>query len=289
MEQNSWLDPKSLQQGDLLLHLGKSQISALVAWFGDAVYSHIAIMVESGNFVEAAPGGARTVPLARRIAQAKDYFFIDVYRPCARGGSTPSAQQLAAVVRRANHYLGSPYPLDLLVQLGVISALRGRLPENNAIRWVIRLAIDAALTRDPAQVMCSEIVFRALAEAPTQPAGQMRPAIVVSAPLLLPFPAIDWPQLLKELEAILKPFSALAQLDGAQQPVLDATSHSDAALVADYAKLRARYGQPEQSASTGAMAVTDVIVVPDPNPKTVSPGDLERSPSVRFVGRLRLG
>jgi len=86
----------------------------------------------------------------------------------------------------------------------------------------------------------------------------------------------------------LKPFSTLAQLDGAQQPVLEA-SHSDAALAADYAKLRARFGQVEQAAPASDVTLTDVIVVPDPNPKTVSPGDLERSPSVRFVGRLRLG
>lgn len=288
MHQSSWLDPKEVQPLDLLLHLGKSQISALVAWFGDAIYSHIAIMVEAGNFVEAAPGGARALPLARRIAQANDYLVIDVYRPCARGGRVPSAPQIAAVVQRAHHYLGSPYPFDLLAQLGVISALRGRLPENNVIRWVIRLAIDAALARDPAQVMCSEIVFRALAEAPTRPEDQMRPAIVVSAPLLLPFPAIDVAQLRKELEAMLKPFPPMAQLDLGQQPVLDA-SHSDAALAGDYAKLRTLYGRSDQAVRASDIAASDVIVVPDPNPKTVSPGDLERSPSVRFVGRLRLG
>lgn len=272
------LEASDVRPGDLLLHLGKSQISALVAWFGDAIYSHIALMTSGAEFIEAAPGGARKVPLARRLAQVNDYHFIDLYRPSARGGRIAKAEQIDAVLRRADQYLGSPYPFDLLAQLGVISALRGRLPENNLARWVIRLAIDAAMGRDASRVMCSEIVYRALAEAATEPAGAMAPTIVVSAPLLLPFPEIDLAKLLKELEAMIKTehLSALAA-----DSKLDAR-HSDAAIAADYAALRAQLGDlPGKSG--------DVIIVPNPNPKTVSPADLERSPSVRLVGRLRLG
>lgn len=273
------LDSTAVQPGDLLLHLGKSQISYLVAWFGDAIYSHVAIMAEAGDLIEAAPGGARRVPLARRLAQVDDYHFIDLYRPTAVGGRVPNAQQIAAVVRRAGQYLGSPYPLDLLVQLGVISALRGRLPESNPARWLIRLAIDAAMSRDASRVMCSEIVYRALAEADTTPAASMTPTIVVSAPLLLPFPAIDLAKLIKELESVLKPDAPrMADLDPLQ--VLD-ERHSDDALTRDYATVREQLGATAKHAS-------NVIVVPNPNPKTVSPADLERSPSVRWVGRLRL-
>jgi hypothetical protein len=262
-----------------LLHLGKSQISALVAWFGDAVYSHIAIMADAGELIEAAPGGARRVPLLRRLAQSNDYHFIDLYRPYAAGGRVPTEQQIAAVVRRATQYLGSPYPLDLLVQLGVISALRGRLPTSNVARWIIRIAIDAALSRDASRVMCSEIVYRAMAEALTTPPASMAPTIVVSAPLLLPFPDIDIAKLIEELEALLKPFARSAStFDPAA--ALD-EHHSDAALSRDFAVLREQLGM-------SAVPAADVIVVPDPNPKTVSPADLERSPSVRFVGRLTL-
>lgn len=281
MNSPALLDASDVRPGDLLLHLGKSQISALVAWFGDAIYSHIAIMADAGEFIEAAPGGARRVPLARRLAQVNDYHFIDLYRPTARGGRVAEAAQIEAVIRRASHYLGSPYPFDLLAQLGVISALRGRLPENNLARWVIRLAIDAAMERDASRVMCSEIVYRALAEAATTPAGAMAPAIVVSAPLLLPFPEIDVAKLIKELEAMVKSKSNGALLGFTHAPPLD-ERHSDTALASDYAKLREHLGEAPRKSM-------DVIVVPNPNPKTVSPADLERSPNMRLVGRLRLG
>lgn len=281
MNSPTLLEAKDVRPGDLLLHLGNSQISALVAWFGDAIYSHIALMANAGEFIEAAPGGARRVPLARRLAQVNDYHFIDLYRPTARGGRVATQAQIDAVVLRATRYLGSPYPFDLLAQLGVISALRGRLPENNLTRWVIRLAIDAAMERDASRVMCSEIVYRALAEAPTTPTAAMAPAIVVSAPLLLPFPDIDVAKLIKELEAMIKSKSNGAPLSLEEAPQLD-ERHSDVALASDYAKLREHLGEaPSKS--------TDVIVVPNPNPKTVSPADLERSPSVRLVGRLRMG
>lgn len=280
MHNQAMLDARDVRPGDLLLHSGNSQISSLVAWFGDAIYSHIAIMADAGDLIEAAPGGARRVPLVRRLAQVEGYHFIDLYRPTAAGGRVADEQQIAATVRRAQEYLGSPYPLDLLVQLGVISALRGRLPESNLARWVIRLAIDAAMSRDASRVMCSEIVYRALAEARTSPPGSMAPTIVVSAPLLLPFPAIDIAKLIKELESMLKPGATLAPPLDAAEPLDD--RHSDAALAKDYAALR------EQMGLTAAPAA-DVIVVPNPNPKTVSPADLERSPSVRLVGRLRLG
>ena len=281
MNQPALLEAKDVRPGDLLLHLGKSQISALVAWFGDAIYSHIALMSDAGEFIEAAPGGARKVPLARRLGQVNDYHFIDLYRPTARGGQVANAAQIAAVLRRATHYLGSPYPFDLLAQLGVISALRGRMPENNIARWIIRLAIDAAMDRDASRVMCSEIVYRALAEAPTTPAASMAPAIVVSAPLLLPFPEIDLEKLMKELEAMIKSESVPHAL-GVKGELPLSTQHSDSALAADYAAVRERLG-------VGLSKATDVIVVPNPNPKTVSPADLERSPSVRLVGRLRMG
>ena len=74
------LDPSGLLPGDFGLTLGRSQISKLIAWAGDSLYSHAFLVFDQNQLIEAAPGGVRFVQIAQRMREPSLLLF-DVYRP----------------------------------------------------------------------------------------------------------------------------------------------------------------------------------------------------------------
>ncbi|WP_241688262.1 hypothetical protein [Pseudoxanthomonas composti] len=294
----------SLLPGDVLLMLGDGPLSALIAWCGDSVYSHAALVADNGELIEAAASGVRRYPIAQRLQDDKNFGFIDGFHTLAHDGQALDAADRAAIVAHAQSLIGTPYPLDSLATLGVIVAIRGKLPQHRLARLLVREALDHLVRNNPSHMVCSELVFRALAECDVQPLGRLAPTIVITPPTHLPFPEIDWVALLEEVGPLLWPKSKLKLALAAATPV-DAAAGvvdeaavapgedlADEALMQHVAQARAVLGlQPAPpSLATDAvgakMAAAGPADDPRPNPKLVTPQDLAATPDHVALGRL---
>lgn len=266
MHEPELLDPEQLRAGDVLQHLGRGDLSTLIAWVGDSRYSHSALVADGDALVEAAPAGVRRVPLAERAGHTAAYHYIDVYRPLQPVGQ----QGLAAVVAATDPYLGTPYPMTSLLLLGLVCTLRNKLPREPALRVLLRDALDQVIKRDTGQVVCSELVWRAFDEAASTPAQAWRLPVVDHPWQDTPFPDVDIPRLLREVYGTA---AVDAQLAAAREQL------DHGALESQLAAARA---------ALGLDALQTAGAASDPNPRLVLPGDLEHSPGLRCVGRLRM-
>ena len=274
------LDQSSLFSGDFGLTLGRSQISKLIAWAGDSLYSHAFLVFDQNHLIEAAPGGVRLVQIAQRMREPSLMLF-DVYRPSNAAGESFSATEIAAIQAKAREYIGRGYPLNELLQLGLMSALRNKIPNSEAIRWILRIAMDALIHDDPKEMVCSELIFRILREANVQPKGKLEPTIINPVRSHAAMPPIDLAELIREIERMFpKPRGGTEIESAAYVAFNNKSAPSEAELREKASLIRAKYAQPELKAG--------VFVVPNPNPKTIFPADLERSPSARFLARMRL-
>jgi hypothetical protein len=296
--------PASLLPGDVLLMLGDGPLSALIAWCGDSIYSHAAVVADNGDLIEAAASGVRRYAIADRLQDSKNFGFIDGFRTLSRDGQALAAADRAAIVAHARSLIGTPYPLDSLATLGVIVAIRGKLPQHRLARLLVREALDYLVRDNPSHMVCSELVYRALAECAVQPFGRLAPTIVITPPTHLPFPQIDWVALLEEVGPLLWPKSKLKlALAAGAAAGTDAASNADAATTAgqdipDQALMqhvdqaRAVLGlqpTPPRAASDAvgaAMAAAGDADDPRPNPKLVTPQDLAATPDHVALERL---
>lgn len=290
----------SLQAGDILLHMGKGEISKLIAWAGSSDYSHAALVIDVDTIAEAVSVGARTLPLKDRLAQAEEFRWIDAFRP-----SKAIAEADLALVRQvAKGYLGVPYPLNELFVLGVVCAVRDKLPQHPWARLVVRLALDHVVNSDPKAQVCSEYVYRCFAEAATRPPRALAPRIVIEPPVDTPFPDIDWLALWKEYEAARQHSQPHAV--AASKPTLAGAAQAGFAAVAAAAEVgedelrdkaaavRARLAASRAkvlASANGHVAAAPQAPLPDPlpNPKTVLPADLASSPSFAKGARVLVG
>ena len=105
----------SLQPGDLLLCMGKGEISKLIAWVGANDYSHCAVVCDSARLIEAAASGARYVDLAKEQSLGDEYVYIDALRNHHQDASALAGANLDAFLVMVRAYVGRPYDLDKLV------------------------------------------------------------------------------------------------------------------------------------------------------------------------------
>ncbi|MCG6117259.1 MAG: hypothetical protein MEQ07_03570 [Aquimonas sp.] len=270
-----FIDPAQLRPGDVLLMKGIGAVSDLIAWFGDSSYSHAALMVDGGAFVEAALPVSRRVMLVDRLKQSDHYDFIDVYRPTQSSGRPLQDAERATITDAATALLGVDYPLDALLQMAVFAGLRNRIPADKGLRWLLREILDHLVKQDPKHMVCSELVYSALRNA------SQAPALIISAQLDLPVPKINVTELIKEwLQAHGKSLASAAAIGPHEA--------AENELAERFAQLRAqRAGLAKQAAL--ALPALGMPPVLDANPKNVLPVDLETSPQLRLMGRLPLG
>jgi hypothetical protein len=295
MSQTSYPDLMiaDLQPGDVCLMMSSGQLSKLISWVGDSPYSHAFLIYDNSQLIEAALSGLRLYPIAERLADTTEVLLIDVYRPSTVSGHPFGPAEISAMQATAKEFVGLPYARNALVDIAMMSALRNKLPDSETLRWVLRVAMSHAVKDDPSTMMCSELVYRILQQAGTIPAGSLRPTIISAFRSHAPLPPIDVKALLKELEQIFVPPKASTSVSNtnAPPPPLALPTAQSAGLTAyqnqepvggelsDLADaLRAKHLPPQASAP--------VLIVPDPNPKTVFPVDLATSPSLRFIGRM---
>lgn len=270
-----YLDTRQVRAGDVLLMKGIGAVSDLIAWFGDSSYSHAALMVDGGAFVEAALPTSRRVLLADRLRQVEHYDFIDVYRPTQSSGKPLDDGQRDALASAGLQLLGVDYPLDALLQMAVFAGLRNRIPADKGLRWLLREILDHVVRQNPRHMVCSELVYTAMRDA------KLAPALIISAQLDLPLPKIDVMELVREwLQAHGKDKTLRAA------PGLDALEASESELVERFQALQAqRAGVAAKALTLPALGMPPVL---NANPKNVLPVDLETSPQLRLVGRLPL-
>lgn len=266
-----------LRRGDVLQHMGRSDLSTLIAWVGDSQYSHSAIVTGADEFVEAATAGVVSVALQQRIAATPSFHYIDVYRPQRPDADDAHGQD--KVIAALQPYLGSPYPMTSLLMLGLVCTVRNKVPVDPRMREVVRMALDLVIARDTGQVVCSELVYRAFDQADTDPANDLRLPLVTPPRSDAPFPDVDIPRLLRECLGD----AALARPDmvAASAPLLaGAVDTSAADLDERLATARAAVGL---NGDKGPLTSDG-----SPNPRLVLPGDLEFSPGLQLVGRLEM-
>jgi len=300
---NTYLSPypnlsaRDLLPGDVCMMMSAGELSKLISWVGDSPYSHAFLIYDQQQLVEAALAGIRLYSIAERLADKAEVLMIDVYRPSTNVGKAFGPVEIAAMQAKAREYIGRPYARNALVEIALMSAIRNMLPDSETLRWVLRMAMSHYLKDDPSQMVCSELVYRILQEANISPAGLLRPTIISAFRSHAPLPLIDTKALIKELEAIFYPAPAAklvltAGSAGAPIPApitvpiaegRAAFENNDPAGT-DVANLAAKIRAKHVSLKASA----PVLIVPDPNPKTVFPVDLATSPSLRFIGRMQL-
>lgn len=278
-----------LLPGDVCMMMSVGELSKLISWVGDSPYSHAFLIYDRLQLVEAALSGIRLYPIAERLADLAEVLMIDVYRPSTATGTGFGPTEVAAMQVKALDYVGRPYARNALVEIALMSAIRNVLPDSETLRWVLRVAMSHYLKDDPSQMVCSELVYRILQEASISPPGHLRPTIISAFRSHAPLPPIDIKALIKELEGVLRPApTGKSGANDAPMPVPTAHAKSayesnapaGAELASLGAAIRAKHLPPQASAP--------VLIVPNPNPKTVFPVDLATSPSLRFIGRIRI-
>ena len=274
----------ALQTGDVLLMLGHGEISKLIAWCSDSLYSHAAIVADRDELIEAAPAGVRRRSLSQRCRDADNYYFIDAFRPLAANGDTLTDADRAAVLRKAGSLVGTKYPLDILATIGFVTAMRGKIPQGVYARLVIYVALDYIVKNDDKRQMCSEVVYRSLAECDVAPRDRLAPVIVTSEATHWPFPDIDWPEFFVEIVHALIPFphfrDRFAPYAGAPGDVESLIPrYTDQQLQDAIGKARDKFGIEPPSDGNG-------VPVPHPNPKLITPLQLTDTPSHVKLGRV---
>ena len=280
----SSIEPKA---GDILLMMSTDELSKLIAWFGDSQYSHSALMVSEGLLMESIAAGITETKLADLKRPDFNIKYVDVYRSLDREGNFFTVSQQLAILTSARQFMGIPFEFGKLVQIGVLAAVRQKIPANPIIRRLLRLAFDHVLANSEKAMTCSQFVYNSLLRADVAPSASVTPRIIHSGPSGLPFPDdIDWHELLREIKALLPEHQQIEnsfwlnnEINSNEISVL-----SDASLLQKAAQIRAALGFTEADEIRNAThGVGDIIDTP--NPKLVTPGDLFATPDHIAQGR----
>lgn len=282
------LPVQNLRPGDLLLHAGKSEISKLIKWASDSPYSHIAMVFAPGIGAEAVSGGVGyKIDLNERVAHT-GVMFIDAVRPL-QSPLTPAL--LAALQDSARRMKDAEFAVNQMFELGVISAIRNKVPANFLVKLLLEWVWTVLVPADPARLVCSEFIYLAYRLAETTPPGQLIPRIVEKNRPDMPFPDVDWGKLLDEyrdasdkatesLAAALTPAAALA---GA------APDAADAELDARYERARqqvlGRLREARPSAPAAFLSAAE-SAASGTHPELLLPQHFADSPSFVPLGRV---
>jgi hypothetical protein len=266
-----------LLPGDVLLHASKGEVSKLIQWASDSDYSHIAMVYEPGQLAEAVSSGVHfDSDLKKRIEGIPEHFRrIDAWRPTAAGNPI-SPEALAALKASAQQMAGRKFALNQWFELGLICAVRNKVPDKPIWKWLITLVIDTIVRVDPSRLLCSEFLYLSFFNAVTVPPGKLRPVISRPNRPNRPFPKdLDIQKLIKEY----------LKASGQGEQLIDV-----AALINAFASLTSK--QIEAGWETARDAVQH-MVRPDwvaqfagPHPDLIEPQDFAESPSFYSLGSV---
>ena len=276
--------------GDVLLMRGKGEVSTLVSWLGESRYSHAGLVGRDGKSIEAILGGVAETPLPD-LLDLEGILSVDLFRPKAHDGSAFGVADRRLVVDEAVSMLGTDFAVGDLVTVGMLVAMRDKPRiENPWLRVVVMRALEQLRADDATRLVCSEFVYRCLRDCAASPRGRLRPVILEPQSNPMGPLRVNVPALIDELWDLLNPHGLLdAELsppDTADAPVPEVLQVSEKALDELHAEVRVRLGIPEaQTLSMEKWLARRELA--HPNPELIRPRDLEISPSLAFVARLK--
>jgi len=156
---------EELEPGDLAFGLVKSNVGMNLAYVTRAPYSHVFVVVDSRQYVEAAPGGVRKVEFSTALADA--YVYLDVFRFQSFAGESgkAAAQRFCSALESTVgvHFYGVVRTVCLIVWTCIrILLLRRRIRSPFP-----SFPVDAS--RMPKTFSCASLVSWALAVCEEEP------------------------------------------------------------------------------------------------------------------------
>lgn len=264
-----------LQPGDLLLSKARTEIGKLIAWVGDTDYSHAAVVFSRDDLVEATPPKVRLASLADRAAQGDKLEHLDVFRPRTLHDRPLDDTNLAALQMAGNTHVGKSYAASLLPFIAISGAIRNKTTDDERLRFLLKLIIDAVMPSDADALICTELAYRVYdAGGYTKDYSHLKPVLIPVPPQHPAWPGIDLVRLYLEIRELLGDRMRLL----ADAPPGTATARE---LQDSYDRAMSRLGLG-LGLGQGATRLLGT------NPKAVILIDLEHSPTFSRLGRLKL-
>jgi hypothetical protein len=256
------IETSALQAGDVLLSYGDGTISDIIRLIDGGHYSHGAVF-DGTKIVEAGLRGVVPTPLEAEIKEQK---YVDAYRFHSDQGDPLGSPGWPAdpVTQRAQDYLnqGTTYANNQLYLVGVLILLKRTFTrvEKATLQAVLKEVFDLYKRihdgGETKSVVCSELVYRSFYEAKPE----HRYALTIRdtfGPLQAGPRPLDFPT-----------------------PV--ASRAADYALDAEYQDMLTEFETLARQIHPAPLTANSVIAA-----EMVSPHDLERSPNLQLIGRLR--
>jgi hypothetical protein len=271
-----------VKKGDVLLSCGRAKYSHAIRLLDGGDYSHAAICtdldVKDGpKIIESTRIGVVENPLKPDIT---DQEYVDVYRFQSDTGETfgSAAWPSQPVIRRANYYRDqkTQYAFNQLYLMSILIFVR-KAPIGKLGKANLRLFLDQMIRffkenseRRKKQVTCSEMVYRCFYDADAAPKGKYGLTVRVTI-------GPDR-QLIKGLQSSSREIHP--ELDGDTQRLL---------REAEDLFLQNQSGLRDEFAPVGQPHIILGAKAPNPNVNAdlVTPRDLQMSPNLKLLGRLR--
>lgn len=166
------MDMGEVKAGDVLLSYGDGWISDVIRIVDGGDYSHAAFF-DGNDIVEAGLRGVVITPLEREVDAQK---YVDVYRFKSDSGSPFSLPDwpVKPVIERAHYYFdkGTKYADNQLYLVGLLIVVR-KLPYGRVEKAVLRAVLAMIFKlykrieeeKETKSVVCSELVYRSFYEA----------------------------------------------------------------------------------------------------------------------------
>lgn len=268
-----------LKAGDVLLSYGDGFISDAIRLIDGGKYSHAALF-DGSKIVEAGLRGVVHTPLELEIGAQK---YVDAYRFQSDTGMplAPPDWPADPVIQRAHYYLekGTRYADNQLYLVGVLIVLK-RLTFSRVEKAVMQalLAMVFKLFKRIADggevksVVCSELVYRSFYEA----LPEKKYGLTIKGAFAALQASVD-----SDFDSLLQNDSGPALNDAAQPYELD-PEYQDLLEQTEnlYRQIEPGLFAPERQ---------DLLEAASPfvAAEMVSPHDLQRSPNLKLIGRLR--
>lgn len=264
-------EPEILRPGDVLLMRGDSAVSDLIMTLSGGDYSHAGFWSEAGDIVDAGPDGVLHVPLETRLYEED---VVDVFRFHSDDGHEMGSEDYpeANVDASIQRYVNEPdhpttfayHTLFMVAMLFIFKAGTEHMPSKKIVRLMFEWALEMMndwLKHGQKAVICSGLVYRAFDEA-LYHGHPHRYQIHVDNPYVLPpgEPGDAGPP------ALSQRVEALGDSAGSAREFLQGYATS--------------LGIPQETSDPDAAAHH---VYAD----FVSPADLQRSPNLTRIGRVK--
>ena len=263
--------PAILKPGDVLLMRGNSAVSDLIMTLSGGDYSHAGFWSEAGDIIDAGPDGVLHVPLDTRLYEED---VIDVFRFHSDDGEEMGTDGYpeANVDASFEAYVNEPdrptkfayHTLFLVAMLFIAKAGTEHVPSKRIVRLMFEWALEMMnewLKHGQKAVICSGLVYRAFDEA-LYHGHAHRYHVHVDNPY------------------VLRPDAPV----GAPRPRLGA----QLTALGDSADLARQFLEAyATSLGLDAAASEPDVVAHHVYPDFVSPADLQRSPNLTRIGRVK--